>query len=64
MLTKQQANILRGLIARHARCQWNLAATLGDAGEPRRKIIVEDAARADKAVYAALRALTEKKGAK
>ena len=55
MLTGLQAARLRGLIARHARCQWNLAATLGDAGEPRRQIIVDDAEAASRAVFASLR---------
>lgn len=62
MLTGLQAARLRGLIARHARCQWNLAATLGDAGEPRRQRIVDDAEAAQRAVFAGLRNLTEKAG--
>lgn len=64
MLTGLQAARLRGLIARHARCQWNLAVTLADTGEPRRQRIVDDAEAAQQAVFAELRNLTEKSGAK
>lgn len=60
MLTKAQAHRLRGLIARHSRCQWNMGATAGDRGtEPGRAETVASANKAREALYAEIRAITE-----
>lgn len=57
MITACQARILRGLVAHHARCQWNLGATAGGRGdEAQRKILVEQAEKARHKVYAFIRA--------
>lgn len=58
MLTKAQAQRLRGLIARHARCQWNMGATQ-DEHDKDRKGLVRAANLAREAVYEELRKLTE-----
>lgn len=57
MLTKTQANRLRGLIARHARSEYNQAQA-GAYTPDVAKIIRADAVKAREAVYAELRKLT------
>lgn len=61
MLTKKQVRRLRGLIARHARCEWNMGASMprDEAGEKNRRIIVAEAKAARAAVFAELLELTE-----
>jgi hypothetical protein len=59
-LTKEQADRLRGLISRHARCQWEIGVTQYDVGENRRDPIVKDAAHAQQAVYSYLNSLKRK----
>jgi hypothetical protein len=59
-LTKAQAHRLRGLIARHSRCQWNMGAVQYERG-PSTLELVATANRAREALYAEIRAITEEK---
>lgn len=60
MITKKEANRLRGLVARHARCQWNMGAAAGSRGDVKqRRRIVDDARKASNALYDEILKLTE-----
>lgn len=57
MLTKPQVARLRGLIARHSRCQWNMGATQSEHDKDRTELVAASN-KAREALFAELRALT------